>query len=455
MDNNNDIRAFMAEAARVKPSSRQLKWFDTEFYAFVHFSPNTYTGLEWGLGDEPESIFAPHKLDCDQWVDAIKAAGMRGMILTAKHHDGFCLWPSRYTEHSVKNCPLDIDVVKLAADACRRGGIKFGFYLSPWDRNSAYYGSDAYNEYYKRQLTELLTGYGDIFCVWLDGACGEGPNGRKQVYDFDGYIELVRKYQPDAVIFQDGGPDTRWIGNEAGKPRAAEWAVVPNELARLSGKPATSPGPLHCPGAGQLDWIYNSDDDIGSTDLILRSRGLNFLGAEVDMSIRPGWFYHAAEQPHSLERLFNTYIASVGHNACFNLNVPPTPDGLFDQRDVARLRELGAALRTELGTDLAAGAAVERRDLPAFDQTEFTLTLQKPSSVKYVDLRERIAEGQRVSGFRVMLHTPDGDWRNAYTGQTIGHRQICPLSKPAETDAIKLIITSARDRVEDISIALH
>ncbi len=177
-----ELREFLKTAANLKPTERQLKWYDREFYAFVHFSPNTYTGLEWGLGNEDERIFNPTELDCDQWVEAIKSAGMKGMILTAKHHDGFCLWPSKYTEHSVKNCPLDIDVVKEASDACRRGGIEFGFYLSPWDRNSKLYGTDEYNDYYKKQLVELLTGYGEIFCVWLDGACGEGPNGRKQVY---------------------------------------------------------------------------------------------------------------------------------------------------------------------------------------------------------------------------------------------------------------------------------
>ena len=207
-----DFQTFLKQAANVRPSQRQMQWFNTEFYAFVHFSPNTYTGLEWGTGKEDPAIFNPTELDCDQWVSAIKSAGMKGMVLTAKHHDGFCLWPSAYTEHSVKNSPCGKDIVKEAAQACRRGGIKFGFYLSPWDRNCALYGTPEYNDYYCNQLTELLTGYGDIFCVWFDGACGEGPNGKKQVYDFDRYIALIRQYQPDAVIFNDGGPDIRWVG---------------------------------------------------------------------------------------------------------------------------------------------------------------------------------------------------------------------------------------------------
>lgn len=207
---------FLKEAAQVKPSKKQLDWFEMESYAFIHFGPNTFTDREWGQGNEPESIFNPTKLNCDQWVEAIKAAGMKGMVLTAKHHDGFCLWPSKYTEHSVKNSPFKGDVVKEAAEACRRGGIKFGFYLSPWDRNSKYYGTPEYNDYFCNQLTELLTGYGDIFYVWFDNACGEGPNGKKQVYDFPRYIELIHKYQPNAVIFNDFGPDIRWCGNEAG-----------------------------------------------------------------------------------------------------------------------------------------------------------------------------------------------------------------------------------------------
>ncbi len=454
-----ELREFLKTAANLKPTERQLKWYDREFYAFVHFSPNTYTGLEWGLGNEDERIFNPTELDCDQWVEAIKSAGMKGMILTAKHHDGFCLWPSKYTEHSVKNCPLDIDVVKEASDACRRGGIEFGFYLSPWDRNSKLYGTDEYNDYYKKQLVELLTGYGEIFCVWLDGACGEGPNGRKQVYDFDGIIELVRRYQPNAVIFQDGGPDVRWIGNEAGKCRPNEWAVIPNELAKLTSGPQTGPGPWYVPGVDQLDYIYNPQEDIGSANVIARSRGLNFCGAEVNMSIRPGWFYHPQEEPHSLERLMKTYLSSVGHNGCFNLNIPPMPNGKFDPRDVARLKELGDALRTAFATDLAAGLKPVRTDRPAGNQCEFTLELGQTRDVHYVELREPIALGQRVSGHRLMVRNEFGLWRDVCGGFTIGHKEIHKLSffghESIKTDAVKVLITSARDRVEDIEISVY
>ena len=452
------MKEFLRTAAHVVPSERQRRWFDREFYAFVHFSPNTYTGLEWGLGNEDEKIFNPTELDCDQWVEAIKSAGMKGMILTAKHHDGFCLWPSKYTEHSVKNCPLAIDVVKEASDACRRGGIEFGFYLSPWDRNSRLYGTDAYNEYYKNQLTELLTGYGDIFCVWLDGACGEGPNGRKQVYDFPGIIELVRKYQPNATIFQDGGPDVRWIGNESGKARQSEWAVVPHELCKLSDRAQTGPGPWYVPGVNQLDYLYNTQEDIGGAEQIARSEGLNFCGAEVDMSIRPGWFYHENEEPYSVERLMRAYLSSVGHNACFNLNIPPMPSGRFDPRDVKRLAEFGSALREAFGKDMAAGRPIVRTGRPAGNQCEFALELGQTVDIRYIALREQIEKGQRVCEYRLSWRDADGYWSGEKYGTTIGHKQIIEMAeggKPVRTDALKLLITMARDRVEDVGISVY
>ena len=444
-----EMRKFLVEAAHVTPSDRQMKWYDREFYAFVHFSPNTYTGLEWGRGDEDERIFNPTELDCDQWVEAVKSAGMKGLILTAKHHDGFCLWPSRYT----------VDVVREAAEACRRGGIAFGFYLSPWDRNSALYGTAAYNEYYQNQLTELLTEYGDIFCVWLDGACGEGPNGRKQVYDFPGIIRLVRKYQPNAVIFQDGGPDVRWIGNESGRARRSEWAVVPHELCKLSPQTQTGPGPWYVPGADQLDYVYNTQENLGVAEQIARSAGLNFCGAEVDMSIRPGWFYHPEEAPHSVERLMQAYLNSVGHNACLNLNIPPMPNGKFDDRDVQRLRELGSALKAAFGRELAKGRPLRRIDRPAGDQCEFLLELDRAEDVRYIELREPIEKGQRISEYFIEWRDENGQWSGPFgtiEGTTVGHRQIHDRSAaPIRTDALRVLVTSARDRMDDLTVMLY
>ena len=447
-----DFKAFLKQAASVVPSARQQAWFDTEFYGFVHFGVNAYTGREWGDGKEDPAIFNPVDLDCDQWVAAFKSAGIRGAVLTAKHHDGFCLWPSKYTEHSVKNSPWKNgkgNVVREFTDACRRGGLKVGFYLSPWDRNSALYGTDAYNDYYKAQLTELLTEYGELFIVWFDGACGEGPNGRKQVYDFDGYFELVRKYQPDAVTF--GGPDVAWIGNESGTSRFAQWAVIPGELNRHA-PVQTGPGPLA--SEGDLSYMNAMMPDIGSLQNILYSKGLIFAGSEVDMSIRPGWFYHPDEEPHSLERLLKTYYTSVGGNACFHLNVPPMPSGLFDPRDVKRLAELGDYLKDAFGRDLAEGATITRSGGPA--QTTFEIELKEESEIRYVVLMENLATGQRVESFVIYLQDQYGRFYDAHYDTTIGHKRICAIhGRGRKHKRLKVFIASARDEVDMRSIQVY
>lgn len=444
---------FLKEAAQVKPSKKQLDWFEMESYAFIHFGPNTFTDREWGQGNEPESIFNPTKLNCDQWVEAIKAAGMKGMVLTAKHHDGFCLWPSKYTEHSVKNSPFKGDVVKEAAEACRRGGIKFGFYLSPWDRNSKYYGTPEYNDYFCNQLTELLTGYGDIFYVWFDNACGEGPNGKKQVYDFPRYIELIHKYQPNAVIFNDYGPDIRWCGNEAGVARHAEWSVIPSELCFYSDV-QTGPGPMA--EEGSLSYLYNTEQELGTMPNILYSKGLTYTPAEINMSIRPGWFWHKNEDPHSLERLYHTYLTSVGANSCMHLNLPPTTEGLIDERDVARLKELGELIRKEFGKEIP--ATIEKKADEPKTQPVYTITLDCPAKeLKYVVLKEDIEKGQRIESFRIVAEFQSGSQYPLYQGTCIGHKKICQvqdpfaLQNPLINDSdetisrLKVQVTAARD----------
>ena len=449
------MKNFLKEAASVKPDGRQSAWYEMGFYAFVHFGMNTFTDREWGTGKESEALFNPEKLDCDQWVETIRNAGMKGMVLTAKHHDGFCLWLARYTEHSVKNSPCRRNVVKEAAEACRRGGIKFGFYLSPWDRNSELYGTEAYNEYFCRQLEELLTEYGDIFYVWFDNACGEGPNGKKQIYDFPAYFELIRKYQPNAVIFNDFGPDIRWCGNEAGTARHSEWAVVPSELCHY-GKKQTGPGPMA--EEGDLSFLYNTCQNLGTLDNILYSKGLTFTPAEIDMSIRPGWFWHEKEEPHSLERLFQVYLNSVGANCCLNLNLPPNRDGLMDVRDVQRLQELGALLDRELGHPIPARTGKRENGFPTQPVYEITFDHAR-NDFKYIVLREDIAKGQRVESFQIVAETADGNRYPFYQGTTIGNRKICqladpftgqnPLTKTLEYGAERLLvhITSARDEV--------
>lgn len=417
---------FLREAAGVVPSARQRMWYDTAFYAFIHFGINTFTDREWGDGTEPESLFCPERLNCGQWAETLRAAGMKGMILTAKHHDGFCLWPSAYTEHSVKNAPCSRDVVGEAAQACREAGLRFGVYLSPWDRNCDLYGTPAYNDYYCNQLQELLTGYGELFCVWFDGACGEGPGGRKQEYDFSRYIALVRKYQPNAVIFYDEGPDVRWCGNEAGNCRVSEWAVVPSELCPLA-PVQTGPGPLA--GEGDLTYLYNTDRFVGSMSSILYSRGLSFVPSEVDTSIRPGWFWHSQEEPRSLRTLFEIYLGAVGGNACLNLNIPPNQDGLIDDRDVARLMELRRLLDQKFAHPVDAVVELQKDGYPT--QPEYLVTLAHPvSKVKYVEILEDLERGQRIETFRIEAVADGGRNYPLYQGTTVGNRRICVMTDP-------------------------
>lgn len=445
-----EYKDFLKSAANVVPSERQLAWCDMQFYAFVHFTVNTYTDLEWGLGNEDEKIFNPAELDCDQWVEAVKSAGMKGIILTAKHHDGFCLWQTETTEHSVKNSPWKNgrgDVVRECAEACKRGGIKFGVYISPWDRNCPLYGSDAYNDFYCAQLTELLTNYGDIFEVWFDGSCGEGPNGRRQNYDFSRYIELIRKLQPNAFIFSDYGPDVRWCGNESGSSRRAEWAVVPHDLCFRAEK-QTGAGPM----AGTLSYMFNPAECVGDLNVIQYANGLSFCGAEIDMSIRLGWFYHENEKPHSLERLLNTYINSCGNNTSFNLNIPPMPSGKFHPDDVARLKELGDAIRSRFGEEKKVPYESSEIHVASDTQRRIRIKLPEKTKIAYVELRENLAKGQRVEMFRILAPTNEEKVFNGltedtvYEGYTIGNRKICPVS--AETDVLEIQILSARDSVE-------
>lgn len=454
-----EYREFLKSAANVVPSKRQLAWYDTQFYAFVHFTVNNFTDLEWGLGTEDENIFNPTELDCDQWVEAVKSAGMKGIILTAKHHDGFCLWQTETTAHSVKNSKWRDgkgDVVKECAEACKRGGIKFGVYISPWDRNCPLYGTSAYNDFYAAQLTELMSNYGEIFQVWFDGACGEGPTGRKQVYDFPRFVEIIRRLQPNACIWNDRGPDIRCCGNEAGVSRKAEWSVVPHELVYLAEK-QTGPGPLA--DAGTLEFLESASECIGDLHTIQYSRGLAFCGQEIDMSIRPGWFYHEYEKPHSLERLMNTYINSCGANTSFNLNIPPMPTGKFHPDDVARLKELGEAIQATFGQEKR--VAYERTDI-SMGETQCRIQLKLAEKVKlaYVELQENIANGQRVEHFRIMMPTLGVEGSIGfvagmiYESRTIGNRRICQVL-PVETDELEIQILAARDEIQIKNIIVY
>ncbi|MCP4710359.1 MAG: alpha-L-fucosidase, partial [Planctomycetes bacterium] len=314
------------------PAERQMLWHHMEFYAFVHFTVNTYTDKEWGYGDEDPAIFNPTQLDARQWARTAKAAGMKGIIITAKHHDGFCLWPSKYTEHSVKHSPWKNgkgDVVGDLAKACKEYDLKLGMYLSPWDRNHPDYGKPEYITYYKNQLTELLTNYGEVFTVCFDGANGgtgyyggareERRIDRQTYYRWPEIHELVRKLQPNACMFSDAGPDIRWVGNEAGRTGKMNWARFKRDgfYPGISGR--------------------NRELTEGHPD------GDYWVPAEVDTSIRPGWFYHANQDDKvkSIKNLINIYFASVGNNSNLLLNLPPDQRGLFHESDVKHLTALG------------------------------------------------------------------------------------------------------------------
>ncbi len=435
----------LRKAARVRPSPQQVAWQELEYTAFAHFGVNTFTDREWGDGKEDEKLFNPTAFDARQWARAAKDAGMKMIILTCKHHDGFCLWPSKYTEHSVKNSPWKGgrgDVVREVSDACREFGLKFGVYLSPWDRNAKSYGSDAYNDYYKKQLTELLTEYGPVTEVWWDGACGEGPNGKRQVYDWKGYTETVRRLAPKAVIF-GMGPDIRWVGNEDGLARESEWSVLPE----------------HGPGD-------QTAKDLGDKKYLVGAKTLVWYPAECDVSIRPGWFYHASQdnQVKSLKHLLDIYYRSVGRNSVLLLNVPPDRRGLWHENDVARLKELRAVLDETFRTNLAAGrpvAADKTRDAfspaaitdgkgdtywttPADEvQASFEVDLGGPASFDRAMLQEMITEGQRVEAFKLDARV-DGQWKEVAKATTIGYKRL--LRFPAVTaDRVRVTILDSRD----------
>lgn len=434
----------LRKAAHVTPSPQQLAWQEMELTCFAHFGVNTFTDREWGEGTEDPKVFNPSALDADQWVAACKAAGLKILIFTCKHHDGFCMWPSKFTEHSVKHSPWRDgkgDVVKEVSDACRRGGLKFGIYLSPWDRHEKTYGTDAYNDYYKNQLRELLTNYGEVSEVWWDGACGEGANGKKQVYDTAGYLKLVRELQPNAVT-AIMGPDIRWVGNEDGLARESEWSVV----TRGTGNGMAA--------------------DFGNRKYLAGASSLAWYPAECDVSIRPGWFYHATEDDKvkSLEHLLDIYYRSVGRNAVLLLNIPPDRRGLFHENDVARLKELRATLDETFKTNLAKGKPVkagsETADhtaemaadgdgatywTPADGQIQASLEfdLGGPVTFDRAMLQEMISTGQRVEQFT--LEAWDGQsWKEFAKATTIGHKRL--LKFPAVTTSkVRLTIVDARD----------
>nr|WP_289806193.1 alpha-L-fucosidase [Bacteroides intestinalis] len=421
-------------ASRLVPTPQQLEWQQMELTAFLHFGVNTFTGREWGDGTEGPNIFNPTALDCEQWVRTLKDAGFKMALITAKHHDGFCLWPTKTTRHSVASSPWKDgkgDVVRELRDACKKYGIKFGVYLSPWDRNASCYGdSPAYNQFFIEQLTELLTNYGEVHEVWFDGANGEGPNGKKQIYDWDAILRTIRRLQPKAVT-AIMGDDVRWVGNEKGIGRETEWSAT-----------ALTPGIY--PRSGEQNkalGIYGKAKDLGGRDIVARATELFWYPSEVDVSIRPGWFYHADQdnQVKSLSHLADIYFKSVGYNSVLLLNIPPDLRGRIHESDVQRLKEFSGYLKKTFARNY-----VLKGD-EAWQGTSGTAReydVQKGALVNAFMIQEDISKGQRIESFLVEAYK-DGAWIHLSEGTTVGYKRLVRFSD-TRPERIRVTIRSAR-----------
>jgi alpha-L-fucosidase len=421
------------ETALVLPSVGQVAYQQMEMVGFIHFTVNTFTDKEWGYGDEDPAIFNPTELDAEQWVKAAKAGGLKELILTAKHHDGFCLWPSAFTEHSVKNSPFRDgkgDVVKEFADACRKYGLKVGLYLSPWDRNHKDYGTSEYIAYYRNQLRELLTNYGEINEIWFDGANGgDGYYGganevrridRETYYDWPATIALVKELQPGIKIFSDAGPDIRWVGNENGYAGETFWSTIDSTKLVI--------------GASDSKYLNTGDPD-----------GNSWMIGQCDVSIRPGWFYHASEDSlvKTPEQLMDIYYKSVGRNGVLLLNLPPDRRGLIHETDVANLEEFKANIDALFSENLAEGASRLRQESKD-QQMEMIVELGEPKRFDHIVLGEEIERGQQISRFHVEAETGEGEWTKIAEATTIGYKRILQL-EPVTTSKVKVVIEASKN----------
>ncbi|MFY0690084.1 MAG: alpha-L-fucosidase [Cyclobacteriaceae bacterium] len=451
----------------VVPSKQQFDYQQLEFIGFIHFTVNTFTDKEWGFGDEGETIFAPSALDVEQWVRTAKAGGMKQLILTAKHHDGFCLWPSKLTEHNIKNSPYKNgtgDIVREFVDACAKHGLKAGLYLSPWDRNHKDYGTPAYIEYYRNQLTEILTQYGEINEIWFDGANGgDGYYGganesrkidRETYYDWDSTFALVKSLQPDIKIFSDAGPDVHWIGNEHGIAGETFWSTITSDSLIV--------------GTSKTQYLNSGDP-----------QGTDWIVGQCDVSIRPGWFYHAAEDERvkTPNELLDIYYKSVGRNAMLLVNIPPDRRGIIHENDVAALTEFKQILDETFDENLAlAGSATASNtrlkhnkfnpdnvldtDLQTYWATddkinsgELILKLPRIAEFDRISIQEPIQFGQRISAFALDVMI-DGRWETVFNGTTIGYKRLI-RTKPMSSDQIRLRIIKANNTIAIANFGLY
>ncbi len=440
----------------VLPTKDQLAWHELETYAFIHFTTNTFTGKEWGYGDESPAIFNPTDMNVDQWVKTIKDAGLKAVILTCKHHDGFVLWPSKYTNHSISASPYKNgkgDVVKEVSEACKKYGLKFGVYLSPWDRNRADYGSPSYVEYYRNQLKELFATYGPIFEMWFDGANGgDGYYGGskemrkingKTFYDWPKTIELVRGLEPKILFFSDAGPEIRWVGNERGVAGRTNWNTISKDT-------------LHAGKAG-IEGLLNTGHE----------NGKHWVPAEVDVSIRPGWFYHADEDTKvkTPEQLFDIYLTSVGRGSNLLLNIPPDRRGQIHEVDVKNLLAWKKLLSERFANNLAlnkrpkASNAFNKKQkvqnltdgnnktywAASKNNCEIEIDLGKTQTISFVEVSEYIAFGQRVKAFEVEI-LENGIWKNVSKETTIGYKRILKIT-PCQASKVRIKIKDAKAEV--------
>lgn len=427
------------------PSKQHLEWHKMEYYAFIHFSINTFTNKEWGEGTELVNDFNPAQLDCRQWARTIKEAGMKGIIITAKHHDGFCLWPSEYSTHTVRECKWKNgqgDILKELSKACKEFGLKFGVYVSPWDRNHPAYGSDEYNNVFKNTLKEVLSNYGNIFEVWFDGANGEGPNGKKQTYDWPVFFNTVKTCQPNSLIFGPVRPDIRWVGNEEGSANETNWATMDKMMTETS--------------AG-LKGLNTGKED-----------GTAWIPSEVDVSIRPGWFYHKGEdnKVKNLNKLVDIYFSSVGRGSNLLLNVPPDRRGLIHENDIKALKELrkylDACFKNNLSHKAVVSASNTRGNINAYspslaadnntgtywatDDSVKTASIvfgfKTKTAINCIELQEYIAFGQRVKSFSVAAYINDA-WKEIARGTTIGYKRLLRFPD-VKTEKIKVNILDSK-----------
>lgn len=425
------------------PTAKQVKQQNMEFYIFTHFGPNTFTDLEWGKGTEHEEVFAPTQLDCRQWCRIAKAAGAKGIIITAKHHDGFCLWPSKYSTHTVAQSKWKDgkgDVLKELSVACKEYNLKLGIYLSPWDRNHPKYGTEEYNEVFVNMMKEVVSRYGPLFEFWWDGANGEGPNGKKQIYDWHRFEQTIRTIAPNTPVFSDIGPDIRWVGNENGFAGKTNWNLLDTAgFSRGSGSPSTD-----TLNAGNIN-------------------GKNWIPAECDVSIRPGWFYHASEDDKvkSPEQLFDLYLKSVGRGATLLLNVPPDRRGLINEHDSAaltgfrKLRDesfknnlLSNVSFTSTGKESNNYGVLTDNESKTYLKTVLgkeggiSFSLKLKNDINCIVLQEPVELGQRISSFTIEFKNGN-EKVGEISGTTVGRKRIITFAAE-RFDSFTIIFNSAK-----------